>query len=215
MPSKSKKQHNLMEAVAHNKAFAKKVGIPQSVGKDFAKADKGKTFRKGGDAMATKKKMAVNPAMAMMAARALRTPAPVQAAPMMAPPAAAPMGGMPGMKKGGSAMKKMAKGGSADPKSMKYDVEAGSNKLGKFGESKVQKSGKTRGMNLGDTGPKEKIESEKNMKSWDKKYAKGGVILGEPMRSVKTSGGHKPHGDGIAERGKTRAMMPKMKGRTI
>ena len=28
MPSKSKKQHNLMEAVAHNKAFAKKVGIP-------------------------------------------------------------------------------------------------------------------------------------------------------------------------------------------
>ena len=204
-----------MEAVAHNKAFAKKVGIPQSVGKDFAKADKGKTFRKGGDAMATKKKMAVNPAMAMMAARALRTPAPVQAAPMMAPPAAAPMGAMPGMKKGGSAMKKMAKGGSADPKSMKYDVEAGSNKHGKFGESKVQKSGKTRGMNLGDTGPKEKIESEKSMKSWTKKYAEGGTIKASKMGSVKTSGGHKPHGDGIAERGHTRAMMPKMKGRTI
>jgi hypothetical protein len=28
-----------MEAVAHNPAFAKKAGIPQSVGKDFAKAD--------------------------------------------------------------------------------------------------------------------------------------------------------------------------------
>lgn len=48
MPSKSKAQHNLMEAVAHNPKFAKKVGIPTKVGKDFAKADKGKTFNKGG-----------------------------------------------------------------------------------------------------------------------------------------------------------------------
>ena len=37
-----------MEAVAHNPAFAKKVGIPQSVGQDFAIADKGKKFKKGG-----------------------------------------------------------------------------------------------------------------------------------------------------------------------
>ena len=49
MPSKSKKQHNLMEAVAHSPAFAKKVGIPQSVGQDFSKADKGRKFQKGGD----------------------------------------------------------------------------------------------------------------------------------------------------------------------
>lgn len=48
MPSKSKAQHNLMEAVAHSPAFAKKVGIKQSVGKDFAAADKGKTFKSGG-----------------------------------------------------------------------------------------------------------------------------------------------------------------------
>ena len=48
MPSVSKKQHNLMAAVAHNPAFAKKVGIPQSVGKDFNNADKGKTFKEGG-----------------------------------------------------------------------------------------------------------------------------------------------------------------------
>ena len=51
MPSTSKKQHNFMEAIAHNKAFAKKVGVPQSVGQDFSKADKGKTFKKGGDTM--------------------------------------------------------------------------------------------------------------------------------------------------------------------
>ena len=37
-----------MEAVAHNPAFAKKVGIPQSVGKDFSTADKGKKFKEGG-----------------------------------------------------------------------------------------------------------------------------------------------------------------------
>jgi hypothetical protein len=37
-----------MAAIAHNPAFAKKVGIPQSVGKDFNDADKGKKFKKGG-----------------------------------------------------------------------------------------------------------------------------------------------------------------------
>jgi len=49
MPSSSKKQHNFMEAVAHNPAFAKKAGVPQSVGKDFSQADKGRKFAKGGD----------------------------------------------------------------------------------------------------------------------------------------------------------------------
>jgi hypothetical protein len=49
MPSTSKKQHNFMEAVAHNPAFAKKAGVPQSVGKDFSSADKGRKFSKGGD----------------------------------------------------------------------------------------------------------------------------------------------------------------------
>jgi len=49
MPSTSKKQHNFMAAVAHNPAFAKKAGVPQSVGKEFNKADKGKTFKQGGD----------------------------------------------------------------------------------------------------------------------------------------------------------------------
>lgn len=48
MPSKSPAQHRLMEAVAHNPAFAKKVDIPQKVGKEFAKADKGKKFKEGG-----------------------------------------------------------------------------------------------------------------------------------------------------------------------
>jgi hypothetical protein len=40
-----------MAAVAHNPSFAKKVGVPQPVGKDFNDADKGK-FSKGGNTMA-------------------------------------------------------------------------------------------------------------------------------------------------------------------
>ena len=48
MPSISKKQHNFMAAIANNPKFAKKVGVPQSVGKDFSNADKGKTFKEGG-----------------------------------------------------------------------------------------------------------------------------------------------------------------------
>lgn len=39
MPSKSPAQARLMAAVAHNKAFAKKVGIEQKVGKEFNEAD--------------------------------------------------------------------------------------------------------------------------------------------------------------------------------
>ena len=42
MPSKSKKQHNFMEMIAHDPKKAKEKGVPQSVGKDFEKADKGK-----------------------------------------------------------------------------------------------------------------------------------------------------------------------------
>jgi hypothetical protein len=51
MPSKSKKQHNLMAAVANNPAFAKKVGISKSVGEEFMKADKTKKFVSGGQAL--------------------------------------------------------------------------------------------------------------------------------------------------------------------
>ena len=45
MPSTSKKQHNFMAAVANNPKFAKKADVPQSVGQDFAEADKVKASR--------------------------------------------------------------------------------------------------------------------------------------------------------------------------
>jgi len=42
-----------MAAIAHNPEFAKKTGVPQSVGQDFNKADKGKKFGTGGSANIT------------------------------------------------------------------------------------------------------------------------------------------------------------------
>jgi hypothetical protein len=41
MPSVSKKQERFMQAVAHNPKFAKKAGVPQSVGKEFTKSGGG------------------------------------------------------------------------------------------------------------------------------------------------------------------------------
>jgi hypothetical protein len=95
------------------------------------------------------------------------------------------------LKKGGN-VKKMAKGGAVEtmgPKTMSMDVEKGSNKLTKFGESAVQKRGHTKGKNLGDSGkslfPKEMCGGGKA-----KKMAKGGSTSSRA--------------DGIAQRGKTK-----------
>ena len=103
MPSTSKKQHNFMEAVAHNPAFAKKAGVPQSVGKDFLNADKGKTFKRGGD-MAK-----ANPFMEMIAKKKAMAAGKKSEMPSKM--------GKPVMKKGmdtaKDGMKKMAAGGMA------------------------------------------------------------------------------------------------------
>jgi hypothetical protein len=118
MPSTSKKQHNFMAAVANNPAFAKKAGVPQSVGQEFTKADKGKTFKEGGRMATTKMgKPMMKPGMST-AKDGMKKPTP------MANTAMGGMGGM-GMKKGGMPMKMkdgkkvpifMAKGGGIESK---------------------------------------------------------------------------------------------------
>jgi hypothetical protein len=142
MPSKSKKQHNFMEAIAHSPSFAKKAGVPQSVGKEFAKADKGKTFSKGGDMKSKKMAMggmasqaptaakvgaAMDPKKAAMIAQAMKQRPRMAGAAQPAGPA--PMAGptLTGLKSGGfvksadgiakrgktkGTQVKMAKGGS-------------------------------------------------------------------------------------------------------
>lgn len=93
--------------------------------------------------------------------------------------------GMLGMKSGGMAkvrkteMVKMAAGGM--PRTMSGDVEAGSNKLGKFGQSAVQKRGMTKGKEMGISGPTAPIQGMK----------KGGMCKG----------------GGIEAKGKTRGRM--------
>ena len=125
MPSKSQAQHNLMAMVANDPAASKRLGIPQSVGKDYTEADKGKKFSSGtradsqvvnqpktnhgekalfkqGGHMATKMgKPMMKPGMST-AKDGMKKPTPM----------AKPEMGMMGMKKGG--MKKYASGGSVD-----------------------------------------------------------------------------------------------------
>jgi hypothetical protein len=181
MPSTSKKQHNFMAAVAHSPSFAKKVGVPQSVGKDFNRADKGKTFKEGGAMKPVDMKK--NPGMAKLPT-AVRNKMGYMKKGGMASDAKEDTKmdkkqdkamikkafamhdkqehkgehtNLSKLKKGGMPMKKMASGGMAKetmgPRTMAMDVEKGSNKLTKFGESAVQKRGQTKGKNLGDSGP--------------------------------------------------------------
>ena len=203
MPSTSKKQHKFMEAIAHNQAFAKKVGIPQSVGQDFSNADKGKTFKQGGnmksdkahemhqarelrkianeeehEAKAMKRGGRVDPRLlgAMMAANR----------PPMAAPAAAPMGA-PGMKRGG-----MAKMEPHEHMKMAHHHLKEAMKHG--GHVKKMASG---GMTTGMHGDDEK---------------KG--MTTAKMAKVK-EGGNKRFGEhAVQERGHTRGMEPKMAGST-
>ena len=109
MPSTSKKQHNFMAAVANNPSFAKKAGVPQSVGKEFNDADKGKTFKRGGDMASSMGKPVMKKGMSM-AKDGMKRPTPMAEA---------------GMKKGGMPMKMkdgkkvpifMAKGGGIETK---------------------------------------------------------------------------------------------------
>jgi len=160
MPSTSKKQHNFMEAVANNPSFAKKAGVPQSVGKDFAEADKGKKFGSGGDKTRADRQQVNQPKT--------------------------DHGGQALFKKGGSMRMKETEG----PRTMSKDVEKGSNKKIAFGQSAVQKRGLTKGKNLGDSGPTVPIQSGMKKGGMTmKKMAAGGLSAGhKSANGVATKG---------------------------
>ena len=194
MPSTSKKQHNFMAAIAHSPAFAKKVGVPQSVGKDFNQADKGKKFKGGGMAKdmesksETKKEMAADKKQDVaMIKKAFKE--------HDAQEHKGGKGTKISLKKGGMAMKE-----TMGPRNMSKDVEAGSNKLIAHGESAVQKRGHTKGKNLGDAqmatvGPKEFGAT---------KMAKGGMCMGGKPKKMAMGGSASKRADGIASKGKTK-----------
>ena len=178
-----------MAAVAHNPAFAKKVGIKQSVGEDFVAADKGKKFGLGGGVGITRGGAGqIN----KQQTRAGSIFGQQKEIPNVS------LNKYIGKKEGGimkhddikedkalikkafgmhdkqlheskkTDLTKLNKGGvmkeTMGPRTMAKDVEAGANKLLKFGESVVQKRAHTKGQNLGDSG---KILAPKQM-------AKGG-----------------------------------------
>ena len=144
MPSTSKKQRNFMAAVAHNPAFAKKVGVPQSVGKEFNNADKGKTFKRGGDMASMMGKPVMKKGMSM-AKDGMKRPTPMADTSMM------------GMKKGGMPMKMkdgkkvpifMNKGGMhkmPDGKMMKDSAMKKMNMGGMAKGGGIESKGKTKG----------------------------------------------------------------------
>lgn len=124
MPSHSAKQHKFMAAIANSPSFAKKVGVPQSVGKDFSNADKGKTFSRGGD-MKESKAMVGKEVAFMKKKKAPASMIKHEKAEMM------------GMKKGGAA-KKMSSGGftrSADGIAKKGKTQAKQIKMTKGGKA--------------------------------------------------------------------------------
>ena len=186
MPSKSKAQHNLMAMVANDPAASKRVGIPQFVGEEYVKADKGKKFGTGTSrarpdlqkvnkpstrhgkseffaegGMAESKKMVGKEVAFMKKKGAPKSMIKHEMAEA-------------GMKKGGMPMKKMAMGGYADG-----------------GMPMVMKDGQKV--------PAFAADGKGKMKS-------GGVAASK-MGSVRTAA---PSKDGVAVKGKTKGKMVKM-----
>ena len=206
MPSSSKKQHNFMAAIANSPAFAKKVGIPQSVGKDFSNADKGKTFKRGGD-MATK---GVNPF-----AKFEKSSKDTEKRGMKegsAKEMAMDRKQMMGMKKGG-----MAEGGMSDTAEDKAMIK----KAFKQHDMQEHKGGTGTSLKLANGG----VDPRMAAMMAARRGAPGmrppmmagrpPMMAGRPPMAAPTAPGMKGGGftreaDGIATKGKTKGMMVKM-----
>ena len=188
MPSVSKKQHNLMMAVAHSPSFAKKVGIKQSVGKDFSAADKGRKFKEGGSMKhddIKEDKTLIKKAFGMHDKQLHESK----------------KTDLSKLNKGGTTMAKYDK--PPKPSSMSKDVEAGSNKLLSHGESAVQKRGHTKG---------KEERSNKTLGIQGGAKAGKGTFGAAPIKMAK-GGSASARADGIAQKGKTKGMMMCMGGK--
>jgi len=201
VPSVSGKQHRFMAAVASNPKFAKKAGVPQSVGEEFLKADKGRKFSDKGSEMKQAKgikKMAGGgplPPSGYLPKRSSVTPTPIQDVNKPSPRTEM-SSGVPGSAAGmtrpsmpkistDEAPMKSAPVRQMPPPQRTLPNRRGPVEMAKGGLSAghkqadgIAKKGKTRGMEV--------------------KMAAGGLAAG-----------HK-QADGCAQRGKTRGMQVKM-----
>ena len=192
MPAKSKKQKKFMQAVANNPEFAKKVGVKQTVGKEFTKEKDMKKVKKmmGGGMLARTggsnapmdakgKKMNMGgptapgmkaPGMAGMAGAQAMDPRM-----KMAMEAQRQQAAMGGMKKGGKVKKNTAKMNNLEELG-RVDAEKGYTKKGK--------------KNL-------KSEKKRLVSQIKKGYSKGGAVKGSASKRA----------DGIITQGHTRGRM--------
>ena len=134
MPAKSAKQLKLMQAVANNPKFAKKAGIPQSVGQEYTKESTMKKYNMGGGVADAAGARAMDPKMAMAMEAQRRRAA------------------MGGMNKGGK-VKKMKAGGNTSRE----------NRMEELGRVDAERANTASGRrNLSDE--KSRIRSELKMK---------------------------------------------------
>jgi hypothetical protein len=184
MPSVSKKQHNLMAAVANNPKFAKKVGIKQSVGEEFISADKGKQSKSGGS-MAESKKMVKKEVEFMKKKGAPKSMVKHEMSEMM------------GMKKGGMAKtKKMAMGGMSSI--FKGPTPSATSKSS-GNENPIGRIVSTAADTLKRTTPTKSTPSSRS----------SGMRFMSSTKKM-ASGGYTRAADGVASKGKTKAKQVKM-----
>jgi hypothetical protein len=187
MPSASKKQHNLMAMVANDPAAAKRVGVPQSVGKEFVKADKGLKFGKGTSSRADLQKIN-RPDTRHGKSELFAKGGDMKESKAM-------------VKKEMSFMKK--KGAPASMIKHEMGEMKGMKKMASGGMPMVMKDGKKV--------PAFAADGEGKMKKGGyAKMANGGITTAK-MGAVRTAA---PSKDGIAAKGKTKGTMVKMSGST-
>jgi len=236
MPATSEKQKKFMDAVAHNKGFAKKVGVPQSVGTDFSEASKGMKFGSGGEKTRAESQ-AVNQPKTNHGDMALFKKGGSMASKMnpgfmamMAKKKAGAKAEMP-MKKGGMSMFEKS-GKDVEKKGMKEGSKADM-ALDKKQMKGMKKGGVVKRMNSGGSpvpvqqlpymGPKKEsapkpihpaglgsgTSTTPKSKSMDD-YKKGGMPM-KKMAAGGLSGAHKA-ADGVASKGKTKGTQITMSG---
>ena len=228
MPATSLKQKKLMDAAAHNPSFAKKVGIPSKVAKEFSEASKGQKFGRGGVSAATSQ--GVNKPKTDHGAEALFSKGgnmatkmnPKMMAAMMqkkkaSPPTSAPspdMGGLGAMAGPGgmSSMSGMKSGGMTAMKKGGMSMAA-FEKSGKDIEKKGVREGSKADMAM----DKKQMSAMKRGGS-TKRYASGGMTESEGPRNMgsdveKGSNTKRSHGEhGIQKKGFTKATQISMPG---
>ena len=176
-----------MAAVAKNPKFAKKVGVPQSVGEDFLEADKGKKFRMGGTTNPMRagiNKQTTHHGMMQMPSASLKK--------------------FRGFKEGGAMANKLFKGKETFGEEKK---EAQALRSGKISESGFVKGERSEGHK--EENSKMLAKDIKSGKLTPTAYAK--MEAKEP-KGMKAGGTFRASANGIAKRGLTKGTMVKMCG---